>query len=87
MTLRELLTELMHLSFKEGIDLDREVAVGLYNKNRELVGDLDLMKVDWFFLSADDDDKPNCERQKVVELCCYEQNSQTKVDWQYLFMK
>lgn len=73
MSLRELLAELTHLSLKEGFDLDQEVVVGHYDQNRELTGDLDLLEVDWLFLSADDDDKPNCERKKVVELCCYEQ--------------
>lgn len=73
MTLRELLTELTHLSLKDGFDLDQEVVIGHYNQQRELVGDLDLLEVDWLFLSSEDDDKPNHKRAKVVELACYEQ--------------
>lgn len=72
-TLRELLTELNRLALKDGFDLDQEVVVGHYNQNRELVDDLDILDVDWLFLSSDDDNKPNCERKKVVEICCYEQ--------------
>lgn len=72
-TLRELLTELNHLALKDGFDLDQEVVIGHYNQNRELTEDLDLCEVSWLFLSSDDKDKPNSERKKVVELCCYEQ--------------
>ena len=73
MTLRELITQLNHLALGEGFDLDQEVVVGHYNQRRELTGDLDLLEVDWLYLSSDDDDLPNYERKKVVELCCYEQ--------------
>lgn len=72
MTLRELLTKLNHLALKEGFDLDQHVVIGHYNQERELVGDLDLLALDWLFLNSEDDNKPNCERKKVVELCCYE---------------
>lgn len=49
MTLRQLISELTHLSQQDGFEPDSEVLVSLYDKNGDNIKDLPVADIDWFW--------------------------------------
>ena len=59
MTLRQLISELTHLSQQEGVDPNGEVLINLYDKNGDNIKDLSISDIDWFWSDIFDEEDTN----------------------------
>lgn len=65
MTLRQLISELTHLSQQEGFNPDEEVLVNLYDKNGNNIKLLPVTDTDWFW--KDIFDAENAQKIVVIQ--------------------